>query len=309
MFEENRTGFLVPSYLRFLEIAMKKQITLTALGLLTLAGGSWLAAQQREPGLATRSDTVARDENSSESEVTEARAGEEPAKARRPSATSPLRSTRNRPAQDVRGQFESYQVYQDEAARFADEARSIGEIRVTGPGQFAFGMPARMTPEDAARMRAFQDAIRELREAEDGEDKTAAREQVTKLVSEQLDADLENREKELAAIEQRAKELRKQLEERKTAKPELLKMLVMLIDNPQVGLGIPPEWMQMLMRGQPDRYRQGFPMNFGEAGFPSTTPIPPAMPPVDPLLRQDTIDDSAAASGPLERRVKPASSR
>ncbi len=55
---------------------------------------------------------------------------------------------------------------------------------------------------DAARMRAFQDAIRELREAENDAEKTAARDQVTKLVSEQLDADLENREKELAAIEQ-----------------------------------------------------------------------------------------------------------
>ncbi|MDX1927816.1 MAG: hypothetical protein SFV81_14935 [Pirellulaceae bacterium] len=261
---------------------MKKQITLAALGLLTLAGGSWLAAQQRDPVRATRSTEAALPDEPAD--VSEARAGEDPAdrvELLRPSASSPKRATGLPSAQTVRGG----------GGGFLAQARGF-EDRFAGQ-QIAVGRPARMTPEEAARMRAFQDAIKELREAEGADEKASARENVTKLVSEQLDADLESREKELAAIEQRAKELRKQLEERKTAKPELLKMLVMLIDNPQVGLGIPPEWMQMLMRGQPDRYREGFSANYFGETIPDLPPRPAEPPTFDSVPRRNAVDENA----------------
>lgn len=267
---------------------MKKQITLAALGLLTLAGGSWLAAQQRDTVRTTRpTESALPDEPAG---VSEARAGEDSTELRRPSALSPKRASGVRSAQNVRGGV--VEVYRGNG--FLNDAQAFDEHRVYGP-QLAFGMPARMTPEEAARMRAFQDAIKELREAEDAAEKASARENVTKLVSEQLDADLENREKELAAIEQRAKELRKQLDERKTAKPELLKMLVMLIDNPQVGLGIPPEWMHMLMRGQPDRYREGFSATqFGET-LPGLPPRPAEPPTFDSVSDQNAVDENVEA--------------
>ena len=267
---------------------MKKQTAFALLGLMTLAGGSWLAAQQRD-SIRTSSPYELPPLIELAEEAGGARPAEVPQKARRPaganSATSPVRaSPRQRSAQDPRPPAESYY---EEAARYPEVAREFYDLSVAGQKYYTPGMQQRMTSEDAARMRSFQEAIRELRKAESADEKSAARDRVTKLVSEQLEVDLANREKELVAIEQRAKELRKQLEERKTAKPELLKMLVMLIDNPQVGLGIPPEWMQMLMRGQSDLNRQGFPIDnaflveprFGDEQPPQRAAPPAALPP------------------------------
>ncbi len=258
---------------------MKKQITLTLLGLLTMVGGSWLAAQQRESVRTTGRLTTAKQDEPAE--ANEKRPAADPARARRPSASADAtqRPIGSRPAQETRPADERYR---EDAAVYPVEALEYREVAVAGQQLFQpiLARTQRMNPEDAARMRAFQDAIKELRESESEDEKAAAREHVTKLVSEQLEVDLENREKELSAIEQRAKELRKQLEERKTAKPELLKMLVMLIDNPQVGLGIPPEWMQMLMRGQNDRFSINSPFSrpMNPPEFPSA-PLQPAMPP------------------------------
>lgn len=68
--------------------------------------------------------------------------------------------------------------------------------------------------------------------------------------------------------------------------PISLDFLVMLIDNPQVGLGIPPEWMQMLMRGQADRNRQGqsifVPAEIEPGAYPAYFPASIAQPPAQP---------------------------
>lgn len=316
-----------------LEMKMKKQITFTALSLLTLVGGSWLAAQQRDSAGDTRSRnatpdvSVQQDESGEEGAASETVTEKRFMGATRNGATieSTQRATRPRPAQDARGPAE----FREDEVRFPEEARRFDEARVFVEEPYVMfgaqgehynvarfnqlGFPQqRMTPDDAARMRAFQDAIRELREAENTEEKTFARERVTKLVSEQLDADLENREVELAAIEQRAKELRKQLDERKTAKPELLKMLVMLIDNPQVGLGIPPEWMQMLMRGQPERYRQGPNAQTGTTtlgGLGPAVPPRPALPPrASGFGTRSDMEEPAQAFGKGSKGLGPAGS-
>ena len=280
---------------------MTKQICLTALGLLTLVGGSWLAAQTSDPTLIPQDNVPA----STAGDVSQTRPAQLPL-ARRPSeATSGQRSTSRagaRLAQDS---------YRQDAQRYLEDARAFSEVRVAGQPIIFPGSQQRMNPEDAARMRAFQEAIRELRQSENDENREAARGLVSKLVSEQLDADLANREKELAAIEQRAKELRKQLEERKTAKPELLKMLVMLIDNPQVGLGIPPEWMQLLMRGQTDRNRQGqtiyAPFEIEPGAYPVNSsafiPQPPTQPgaastALPPVYAEPSTADVAPAEAP-----------
>ncbi len=261
---------------------MKKQITLAALGLLSLVGGSWLAAQQRELDLPARSSApgALAEEFPSADAVSPARPAEDPAKPRRASSPSPQRSlSTTRPVQAARANTERYR---EDVAGFYVEEPTVRELNVADQRLWLPESRQRRLPEDMARMREFQDAIKELREADNDEDKLAARDRVTNLVSEQLETDLVNREKELAAIEQRAKELRKQLEERKTAKPELLKMLVMLIDNPQVGLGIPPEWMQMLMRGQPDRDRPAFPSTMPADTLFSAPRTPPSTPPQPP---------------------------
>ncbi len=257
---------------------MKKHITLAILSGISLVGGSWLAAQQDVSERPSRPQ----DGVTSTSPLAS------------PGALQPARGTQvtktERAASEVRGPANAARyekLFSENPAISTIQEVQAREVPIYGavPGMsvpFAVSREVvRMSPEDAARMRAFQDAIRELRGAENDDDKAAAREVVTKLVSEQLDSDLASREKELVAIEQRALELRKQLDERKTAKPELLKMLVMLIDNPQVGLGIPPEWMQMLMRGQPNSQREYFYMGQNRVNIlPGLPDSPqPAMPP------------------------------
>jgi hypothetical protein len=267
---------------------MKKQITLTILSLITLAGGSWLAAQQRE-ALRTTSPNSSRYEDLLPGALPAASAGPiDLADPERQAAQPPIRRatasarTMNPAARALPANVKA------EGGPPDYYTQQVFGVQASMPGQFGmpgvtYPQPTRMTPEDAARMRAFQEAIRALRSAESDEDKTAAREEVTELVSEQLDSDLANREEELDAIERRAKELRKQLDERKSAKPEMLKMLVMLIDNPQVGLGIPQEWMQMLMRGQPSGNQQpnygglypGVPQMQSVIGIPATQTFAP----------------------------------
>ena len=259
---------------------MNKNIKLAVLSSLTLLGGSWVAAQQEEPARrATVEDEAPRATSPDQAAGVAARAAEAP----RASAGNPRPQNFNRSLREGRSP--------NPDAGWASTGVAISDSMLAQVHEVHRMSP--MSPEEAARMRAFQDAIRELRTAKSEDDKAAARKEVTDLVSEQLDADLENREKELAAIEQRAKELRKQLDERKTAKPELLKMLVMLIDNPQVGLGIPPEWMQMLMRGQsaPNRTFQAFGFASPDTiNFSTTQDRPAAFPPAPPARPSEPIE-------------------
>ncbi len=251
---------------------MKKNLTLALLSALTIAGGSWLAAQQDEPAPAQESRQPSSESPSRPREASNIAEGARASRNRGGdrAAASPAQSRAGQqPSNDLnRNQFPNGGPSPTVLPRYAapqfapQSGESFGATWTTYPNAVHYDTP--MSQEDVARMREFQAAIRELREAKDDEEKKEARDKVTQLVSDQLDADLANREEELAAIEQRAKELRKQLDERKTAKPELLKMLIMLVENPQVGLGIPPEWMQMLMRGS-------------NSGFPST--LGPGIPP------------------------------
>ncbi len=75
------------------------------------------------------------------------------------------------------------------------------------------------------------------------------------------------REKRLNELEAKAKQLRDQLQQRKQTKAEIQKMLVMLIENPQGGLGLPASWMNAI--------------NQPIYSFPSTTveATPPTPPP------------------------------
>ncbi len=71
------------------------------------------------------------------------------------------------------------------------------------------------------------------------------------LVSKQLERDIENRDKMLTDLENRIKDMRVQLEERKKSKDEISKMFLLMIEQPQLGLGLPREWMNAI---EPNRY-------------------------------------------------------
>lgn len=124
------------------------------------------------------------------------------------------------------------------------------EVR-TGPGGAQYYTPVTRsvwgTPaENPANTKEFRDAIQALRDAKTEEDKTEAREKLNSIVSKQLDEDFTEREKRLAELEAKTKQLRDQLQQRKQSKSEIQKMLVMLIENPQGGLGLPQSWLNVI---------------------------------------------------------------
>lgn len=115
-----------------------------------------------------------------------------------------------------------------------------------GYGHPALGNGFPQTREDAQSAREFRETVDALRKAKTDEEKAEVRDKLNALVAKQLDQDLADREKRLLEIEAKAKELREQLQQRKTTKTEIQKMLVMLIENPQGGLGLPPSWMNAI---------------------------------------------------------------
>ncbi len=101
--------------------------------------------------------------------------------------------------------------------------------------------------EELKRLEIFRDAVLECRKKHDSpEAQEKARTALETLVAEQMDRDLETREQQLAEIEAQAKQLREQLEQRKSAKPEFVKLIMMMIENPAAGIGLPAEWMNAI---------------------------------------------------------------
>ena len=114
---------------------MKKQVTLTALGLLTVVGGSWLVAQQSDPVRETRTTRETRELTTlgglvTDDDVSETPRAQDPTnpaqvpmKARRPSAaSSPRASARPRQEQDARAIED---LYRQEARNYAEGATAF----------------------------------------------------------------------------------------------------------------------------------------------------------------------------------------
>lgn len=103
-----------------------------------------------------------------------------------------------------------------------------------------------MSAEEIQSAQEFRQTVESLRKAKTDEEKTDIRAKLNDLVSKQIDQDLAEREKRLTELEAKAKQLRDQLQQRKQSKADIQKMLVMLIENPQGGLGLPPAWMDAI---------------------------------------------------------------
>jgi hypothetical protein len=148
-----------------------------------------------------------------------------------------------------------------------------------GAGQFAVELTDEERQAAESRRAAeqeqaaeFRKAVDVLQKAQSVEEKAAAREQLGKIVGAQLEHDLQEREAKLAHIEARAKELREQLEQRRASKAEMQKMLLMLIESPETGLGLPPAWLGTVLRQPTLNPQYGLPM-----ADPRTPTVGPAI--------------------------------
>ena len=123
----------------------------------------------------------------------------------------------------------------------------------------------------AGELRKAAEAVRNA----DGEDETsAARKTLTELVEKCFDADMVNREKELAELEKRLAKLREQLDRRRTKKQDIMDLQIKVLLNEADGLGF-------YSGGE----KSDFSPSSGPFGLPGELqgrPITIALPPVPP---------------------------
>lgn len=128
-------------------------------------------------------------------------------------------------------QLESFHTNEPEVGAFPDRFQSSNFI------------PDTMTREEIEETQKLQALLQKVRGLKTDGDETDYRQELMELLGKQLDRDLAKREDRLKEIEQRAADLRTQLEARRKNKQQMLEILMMLAENPSAGLGIPPQWM------------------------------------------------------------------
>ena len=94
-------------------------------------------------------------------------------------------------------------------------------------------------PEEIEAMQKLQAAIQQLKNGGDDAARTAATETIQQQLTTQFEADLKQREKELAEVEQRVKSLREQLDKRKAAQADIINLRLQTLINDANGLGFP----------------------------------------------------------------------
>ncbi len=122
-----------------------------------------------------------------------------------------------------------------------------GPVTASGSVTISRQRPAQ-SEADLRAARMFRDLVLAVRQAAPGQSAEEARDKLRSVLEHQIEQDLKQREQSLANIEARAQELREQLEERRQSKDETVKLLMMLVENPSAGLGLPDLWVQWLVQ-------------------------------------------------------------
>ncbi len=122
--------------------------------------------------------------------------------------------------------------------------------QVGSPFVAPYAQPTRVnlnaiSPEAAKQLQEFQQAVAALRSAKTDEDRATAKDELQALLLNQMERELKAHEVQLAEIEARAANLRQQIEERRSAKTEIAKVMLMMIENPGMEL-LPASWTQSL---------------------------------------------------------------
>lgn len=86
---------------------------------------------------------------------------------------------------------------------------------------------------------AIAAAMQQLKTGKDDATRKAATETIQQQLTTQFEADLKQREKELAEVEQRVKSLREQLDKRKAAQADIINLRLQTLINDANGLGFP----------------------------------------------------------------------
>ena len=101
-------------------------------------------------------------------------------------------------------------------------------------------------PSPMDMRKQFSKIAKVLRNTSDNDTREKARQALKAIISYQLDQDASKAKAQIAAAEKKLAELRKQLESRVANQEKVADTLVVLIENPQVGNGIPAEWLRSI---------------------------------------------------------------
>jgi hypothetical protein len=96
-----------------------------------------------------------------------------------------------------------------------------------------------ISAEELKQLQAVQAAKEKLKKAQNEAARKEATDVIEKSLIKQFEQDLVQREKELAAVEERLKSLRQQLDKRKQTKDEIITLRLKTIVNNAEGLGFP----------------------------------------------------------------------
>ncbi|GAB5403012.1 MAG: hypothetical protein Aurels2KO_12430 [Aureliella sp.] len=102
-------------------------------------------------------------------------------------------------------------------------------------------------PSEQQIRNAFTVLSKTLRTSNDEGKREEARAKLGKLLKFQLNKDLLKRQSQLDAAEKKLAKLREQLESRKNNQAKVAEVLLLMIENPEAGVGIPRQWLQSIM--------------------------------------------------------------
>ncbi len=114
-------------------------------------------------------------------------------------------------------------------------------LDLAGPGN-----DPRSTNRNTSQQQQLGEAVRALQNPESSdEQRSTAREFVQQALRQQFETDLENRQKQLAAMEKQLTRLREQLAKRAEAMEKLVDLRLQLLENEASGLAFPEEWSRL----------------------------------------------------------------
>ena len=103
---------------------------------------------------------------------------------------------------------------------------------------FRMGVRA-TTAEELAEAKELAVAVKAVKDAKNDDEKKSASKTIQQLLDKQFERDFQQREEELAPVEERVKSLRRQLDKRKAAKDDIIGLRLKTILNNADGLGFP----------------------------------------------------------------------
>ncbi len=154
----------------------------------------------------------------------------------------------------------------------------------------------RTEPSEQQIRQAFAKLVKTLRSSSDKQIQEEARTKLSQLLKYQLDKDLTKQEEQIIAAERKLAKLREQLDARKQNQDKVADVLLLMIENPEAGVGIPSEWLRAIM--PPPGRATSDPFGDTSSSNPFGDPFGGSSPGDDPFGGPSSDDDDPFGGSP-----------